>query len=107
MTENELKWFRLGKLLRRNLLAGVKENPMLTINILGKMMSYGSYVCGPFPKYDKEKYPYAYIHQGFGHYGVIASKPLAFYSQDVDGTVLLETTENTRTYYNTTIQNIL
>lgn len=28
MTETEMKWFRLGKLLRRNLMAGVKEEPV-------------------------------------------------------------------------------
>lgn len=54
LTEEErLKWFLLGKLLRRNLMAGVKE---------ATMYSYNGVVLPKLPEWDKTVYPYAVMY---------------------------------------------
>lgn len=71
MTDNEVKWFLVGNLLRRNLMAGVKkaekylyghvagegETPTHTINGVG----YVGLVLPALPEWDDETYPCAYI----------------------------------------------
>lgn len=56
MTETEMKWFRLGKLLRRNLMAGVKEATRYSYNgvVLPDIRKVYT------PELQKE-YPYAWM----------------------------------------------
>ena len=81
MTETEMKWFLLGKLLRRNLMAGVKE---------ATMYSYNGVVLPKLPEWDKTKYPYAVMfftsnNTGFRMLDFIASSARPF----VDGSNLV------------------
>lgn len=55
MTDNEVKWFLLGKLLRRNLMAEAKKEP---VSYLYK----NGHILPPLPDWDKSEYPYATIH---------------------------------------------
>ncbi len=52
MTDNEMKWFLLGKILRRNLMAGQKE-PIAYL--------YNGYKYPAIPADIKATYPYLYI----------------------------------------------